>query len=265
MNGPVALLQASGVTKRYGSVTALEDVSFGVHRQEVACLLGDNGAGKSTLIKLLSGVVAPDAGVIRISGSAVTLHSPRDALGHGIATVYQDLALVPLMSVYRNFWLGNEPSRGRAVFRHLDKRYACQVAQKQLDEIGIAIGDLERPISDLSGGQRQCVAIARAAYFGAKVVILDEPTASLGVRQAALVLRYIRSARDRGLAVVFITHNVHHALAVGDTFTVLQRGNVSASFTKGTMSDHEVETLMAGGREGMAIIEAIINDGSPVD
>jgi simple sugar transport system ATP-binding protein len=259
---PDVALEASHVTKHYDSVTALDDVSFRACRGQVSCLLGDNGAGKSTLIKLLSGAARPDDGEIRAGGEAVSLRSPRDALARGIATVYQDLALVPLMPVYRNFWLGHEPARGNLLSRRIDKRYACSVAQKQLDEIGIVIEDLERPLSELSGGQRQCVAIARAAYFGASVLILDEPTASLGLRQAALVLRYIRSSRDRGLAVVFITHNVHHALAVGDHFTMLELGKVSATFAQGTKSDHEVETLMAGGREGLALIDEAVRPNS---
>ena len=262
MTAPGSFLEAVQVTKRYESVTALRKVTFQVRRSEVACLLGDNGAGKSTLIKLLAGVAQPDEGTIRVDGAPVSLRSPRDALRLGIATVYQDLALVPLMPVYRNFWLGHEPTRGWVPFRRLDRRYACTVAQKQLDDIGIVIEDLERPLSELSGGQRQCVAIARAAYFGAGVLILDEPTASLGLRQAALVLRYIRSARDRGLAVVFITHNVRHALAVGDTFTVLERGAVSATFAKGEMSDQDVEILMSGGRRGIALIEEAIGDAA---
>lgn len=256
MTGPV--LEASHVTKSYEALTALRDVSFQAHPSQVSCLLGDNGAGKSTLIKLLSGVERPDAGEVLIDGAAVTLRSPKDALARGVATVYQDLALVPLMPVYRNFWLGHEPARGNFLTRRIDKGRACAIAQQQLEEIGVVIEDLERPLSHLSGGQRQCVAIARAAYFGARVLVLDEPTASLGLRQAALVLRYIRSARARGLAVVFITHNVHHALAVGDYFTILELGQVTAAFAKGTKTDDEVETLMAGGKRGLALIDEAV-------
>jgi simple sugar transport system ATP-binding protein len=262
VSGPNAVLEASRVAKYYESIVALNDVSFAAYQSQVSCLLGDNGAGKSTLIKLLSGVEQPDAGVISVESAEVAMRGPRDALALGVATVYQDLALVPLMSVYRNFWLGREPMRGKLVTRRIDKKEACRIAQEQLHEIGVDIDDLERPINELSGGQRQCVAIAKAAYFGAKVLILDEPTASLGVRQAALVLRYTLAARDRGLAVVFITHNVHHALAIGDHFTVLSLGQVAAKFERGEKSVQEVELLMAGGRQGIELIDDVIGERS---
>jgi simple sugar transport system ATP-binding protein len=262
VSGPNAVLEASRVAKYYESIVALDDVSFTAYQGQVSCLLGDNGAGKSTLIKLLSGVEQPDAGAISVESAEVAMRSPRDALALGVATVYQDLALVPLMSVYRNFWLGREPMHGNVLTRRIDKKEACRIAQGQLHEIGVDIDDLERPISELSGGQRQCVAIAKAAYFGAKVLILDEPTASLGVRQAALVLRYTLAARDRGLAVVFITHNVHHALAIGDHFTVLSLGHVAAKFERGEKTAQEVELLMAGGQQGIELIDDAIRERS---
>jgi simple sugar transport system ATP-binding protein len=171
--------------------------------------------------------------------------------------VYQDLAVVPIMPVFRNFWLGREPHRGWGPMRRFDKARACEVVQHELAQIGILVEDVHRPMSTLSGGQRQCVAIARAAYFGAKVLILDEPTSALGIKEAAIVLRYIQGARDRGLGVVFITHNLHHAIPVGDRFTILEHGVVSASFEKGELAMEQVADLVSGGAEGRTIRDAL--------
>jgi simple sugar transport system ATP-binding protein len=243
------LLVATGIRKAYGAVVALDGVHIHVHPGQVTCLLGDNGAGKSTLIKILSGVTEPDAGEIRVGGELVRFRSARDALDRGIATVYQDLAVVPIMPVYRNFFLGREPRIGRGVFRRFDKKSAKRVTGEELRRIGIDIGDVQRPIATLSGGERQCVAIARAVHFGARVLILDEPTSALGVREAEIVLRYIRRARRQGIGVVFITHNVHHAFPIGDSFTILQRGRLSQTFRKDELSRSDLLTHMAGGEE----------------
>ncbi len=262
MTQPEPLLAAHQVTKRFGTVAALQNVSFSVHRGEVTCLLGDNGAGKSTLIQIFSGVFPPDSGTLKLDGQDVRFRGPMDALDRGIATVYQDLAVVPIMPVYRNFWLGREPNRGWGPFRRFDKSRASRTVQHELAQIGIELDDVRRPISTLSGGQRQCVAIARAAYFGAKVLILDEPTSALGIKEAAIVLRYIQEARGRNLGVVLITHNLHHAIPVGDRFTILEHGMVSASFGKGDLTFEQVADLVSGGTEGRTIREALAASGN---
>ncbi|MFM9107101.1 MAG: ATP-binding cassette domain-containing protein [Chloroflexota bacterium] len=247
--GETPLLEVRHVSKHFGSVIALQDVSMSVYAGEVMCLLGDNGAGKSTLIKILSGVHQPSDGVFLVEGSPVSFASPREALDAGIATVYQDLAMVPLMSVARNFFLGSEPTLGWGPFRRFDLATADRVTREELAKMGIRLRDTEQPVGTLSGGERQCVAIARAVYFGAKVLILDEPTAALGVKEAGVVLRYIAQARARGLGVIFITHNVHHAYPIGDRFTLLNRGRSYGTFSKTEVSREEVVTMMAGGEE----------------
>jgi simple sugar transport system ATP-binding protein len=175
--------------------------------------------------------------------------SPRDALALGIATVYQDLAMIPLLSISRNFFLGSEPTRGRGPFRRFDIRTADRITRDEMAKMGIQLRDTAQPVGTLSGGERQSVAIARAVYFGAKVLILDEPTAALGVKEAGVVLRYIAQARARGLGVIFITHNVHHAYPIGDRFTLLNRGRSYGTFRKAEISREEVVSMMAGGEE----------------
>jgi simple sugar transport system ATP-binding protein len=216
---------------------------------QVHCLLGDNGAGKSTLIKTLSGVHKPTSGEFFVEGKQVVFNSPRDALDHGIATVYQDLAMIPLMSVMRNFFLGREPTKGIGPVRWFDTQFAEDVTREEMKKIGIDVRDPQQAVGTLSGGERQCVAIARAVYFGAKVLILDEPTSALGVRQTAMVLKYINLVRERGLGVIFITHNVRHAHAVGDKFTVLNRGATFGTRTRSDVDMDELQSLMAGGQE----------------
>ena len=244
-----AVLEARDLCKNYGNILALRGVSTSVHAGSVTCVLGDNGAGKSTFIKILSGVHQHDTGELRVDGEPIRLTSPRDALDRGIATVYQDLALVPLMSIWRNFFLGAEPTRGVGPFRRFDVDFARRTTRAELAAMGIDIRDPDQPIGQLSGGERQSVAIARAVYFGARVLILDEPTSALGVKQAGVVLRYIVQARDRGLAVVFITHNPHHAYPVGDRFLILNRGQSLGHFAKSEISRDELTKLMAGGAE----------------
>jgi simple sugar transport system ATP-binding protein len=243
------MIDVRQISKYFGNVTALQDVSMNVYAGEVMCLLGDNGAGKSTLIKTLSGVHKPSAGEFYVEGEPVSFNSPRDALNLGIATVYQDLAMIPLMAIWRNFFLGQEPTRGWGPFRRFDSAAAREVTRRELAAMGIDIRDPDQPVGTLSGGERQSVAIARAVHFGARVLILDEPTSALGVRQAGLVLRYIARARDRGVGVVLITHNPHHAHPVGDRFLVLNRGRAVGEFAKGEISRDELTRLMAGGAE----------------
>ncbi len=243
------VLEARNISKVFGRVIALNDVSLSVRAGEVNCLLGDNGAGKSTLIKTLSGVHRPDEGQLLMDGAPVTLASPRDAQARGIATVFQDLAVLPLMSISRNFFLGNEPTKGSGPFRRFDMGYADRTAREKMHEIGIDVRDTAQLVGTLSGGERQTLAIARAEYFGARVLILDEPTSALGVKQAAIVLRHIVKARARGLAVIFITHNVQHALPVGDKFTILSHGRSEGVFKRGEVSLDQLLGLMGGGEE----------------
>jgi simple sugar transport system ATP-binding protein len=242
-------LEVRDLGKRYGTVLALRGVSTRVHLGTVTCVLGDNGAGKSTLIKILSGVHQHDAGELLVDGVPTRMASPREALDRGIVTVYQDLALVPLMAVWRNFFLGHEPTRGVGPFRRFDVRFARRTTRAELAAMGIDLRDPDHPVSQLSGGERQSVAIARAVYFGARMIILDEPTSALGVKQAGVVLRYIAQARDRGLAVILITHNPHHAYPVGDRFLILNRGRSVGDFARADITRDALTRLMAGGTE----------------
>ncbi len=243
------LLELDNISKYYGNIIALRDVSTFVNQGEVTCVLGDNGAGKSTFIKILSGAHQQTEGVIRMNGEEVRFDSPRDALAKGIATVYQDLAMVPLMSVWRNFFLGSEPTKSLGPLKWIDKREAKHIAVTEMRKMGIDIRDPEQPVGTLSGGERQSVAIARAGYFGAKVLILDEPTSALGVKQSGVVLKRIVEARNQGLAVIFITHNPRHAYPVGNRFMILNRGHSMGSFAKEEISIDELTRLMAGGAE----------------
>ncbi|HSK99151.1 MAG TPA: ATP-binding cassette domain-containing protein [Rubrobacteraceae bacterium] len=249
MESTTPIIALRNVSKYFSSVIALEDISMTVRAGEVMCLLGDNGAGKSTLIKIVSGVHRPDKGALLVENEEVNFDSPRDAIERGIATVYQDLAMIPLMGLSRNFFLGREPTKGAGPFKRFDMTFADRVTREELDKIGIQVRDTSQPVATLSGGERQSVAIARAIYFGAKVLILDEPTSALGVKQASIVLRYIARAREQGVAVVFISHNVHHAYAIGDRFTVINRGRSEGTFERENISIQELEKLMAGGAE----------------
>ena len=242
-------LELKDVGKSFGSVIALQNVSVKVRKQAVTCILGDNGAGKSTLIKTLSGVHKPTEGVYEVDGQPVSFGSPRDALANGIATVYQDLATIPLMSIWRNFFLGNEITKGWGPFRRLDVKKMKELSKQQLLEMGIDLRDTNQQIGTLSGGERQAVAIARAVYFGANVLILDEPTSALGVRQSGIVLKYVLAAKDRGVSVVFITHNPHHAYLVGDYFYLLNRGQLANEFRRDNVELDELTKAMAGGAE----------------
>ncbi|WP_252975314.1 ATP-binding cassette domain-containing protein [Janibacter melonis] len=243
--GVQPLVVMDDVGKSYGNVRALRGVSLEVYPGEVTCVLGDNGAGKSTLIKIMAGLHEHTEGTFTVNGISRNLASPRAAQQLGIATVYQDLALAPLMSVWRNFFMGNEVRRGP----FLDGATMRRVADEELQKMGIHIGDLDRPVGGLSGGQKQCIAIARAIYFGAKVIILDEPTAALGVRQSGVVLKYIAKARDAGLGVVFITHNPHHAYLVGNHFVILKLGRVVLDAHRDEITLDELTAEMAGGQE----------------
>jgi len=238
-------LELRNVSKIFGTVIALKDVSVSIPLAEVTCILGDNGAGKSTLIKVLSGVHKADEGEYLINGAAVHFESPREALDSGIATVYQDLAVQPLMSIWRNFFLGNERHSG-GMMKIAEQK---QIVREQMDLMGIKLRDVDQAVGTLSGGERQAVAIARAIYFGAKILILDEPTSALGVKQAGVVLRYIAQTKQRGVGVVFITHNPHHAYLVGDSFYLLNRGQILDRHEKANVAIDELIREMSGGAE----------------
>lgn len=253
------VLELKRVDKSFGPIDVLHEISLKVHAGEVLCLLGDNGAGKSTLIRTLAGVHKPTRGEILMDGEAVHFERPKDAADRGIATVHQFGGTFPLMSIGRSFFVGAEPTKGWGPFKVFDRKHANEVAVKAVQSFGITrIDDGDRLVGGLSGGERQSLAIARAVHFGARVLILDEPTAALGVKQAAHVLRIVNEAKKRGLAVIFITHQVMHAMAVGDHFAVLIRGAIAADFRKGQKTREEITDLMAGG-ETMADLEASID------
>jgi simple sugar transport system ATP-binding protein len=255
------IVELRNVTKRFFGVTDVKDFSLALHPGEVVCLLGENGAGKSTVIKILTGVENATSGEIMVDGRPVHFHSPKDAREKGIATVYQEIATLPLMSVARNFVLAAEPTTGRGLFRRLDMEKASSIALMRLRELGIAnVLDGNQLVGTLSGGQRQALAIARAVHFGARVLILDEPTAALGVRESATVLRLIDTVRARGVAVLFITHNAYHAYSTGSRFIVLRRGESIASFDKSERSIGEVIELMAGGAELKSLLSRAESD-----
>jgi simple sugar transport system ATP-binding protein len=253
MTAPI--VEMRNIKKHFGHVIALNGVSFDVQAGECHCLLGDNGAGKSTFIKTMSGVFRPSEGEMLVDGKTVAFESPRDAMSAGIATVYQDLAMIPLMSVSRNFWMGREPEKGFWPLRTLDQARADAITLAEMKKMGINLRGPDQAVGTLSGGERQTVAIARAVYFGAKVLILDEPTSALGVRQTANVLSTVDRVRKQGIGVVFITHNVRHALAVGDRFTVLNRGQTLGTARRGEVDAPALQDMMAGGQE-LATLEA---------
>jgi simple sugar transport system ATP-binding protein len=252
------ILALENVSKRFGSVLALQNITMRLKEGEVHCLLGDNGAGKSTLIKTLAGVHKPTDGQYLVDGKPVVFNSPSEALDMGVATVYQDLALVPLLSVARNFFMGREPMKKLlGIVPVMDIDYAAATARDKLAEMGIMVRDPHQAIGTMSGGEKQCLAIARAIHFGARVLILDEPTAALGVKQSFNVLKLIYKARERGISVIFITHNVHHAYPVGDSFTLLNRGKSLGTFTKDTVSKDALLDMMAGGAEMQTLMSEL--------
>ena len=243
------LIEMNDVGKSYGAIRALSGINLSVSAGEVTCVLGDNGAGKSTLIKIMSGLHGHTEGTLKVDGEEVHFGSPREALDHGIATVYQDLAVVGLMEVWRNFFLGSELTSGKYPLAPMKIKEMREIADTELKKMGITVKDINQPIGTLSGGQRQCVAIARAVYFGARVLILDEPTAALGVKQSGVVLKYTAAARDAGLGVVFITHNPHHAYLVGNHFIILKLGKRVLDKKRSEVTLEELTAEMAGGRE----------------
>ena len=247
--GKVPLVELKNVGKSYGNITALKDICLRVHAGEVTGILGDNGAGKSTLIKIIAGLHQQTEGDLLVDGESIRFASPKDALGKGIATVYQNLAVVPLMPVWRNFFLGQELRRSRRSRSRWTPTRCGPPRSPSWRKMGIELPDVDAPIGSLSGGQRQCVAIARAVFFGARVLILDEPTAALGVKQSGVVLKYITAAKEAGFGVVFITHNPHHAHMVGDHFVLLNRGRQKLDCTYDDITLEHLTQEMAGGDE----------------
>lgn len=241
------LVQMEDIGKTYGAIRALRGINLRVNAGEVACVLGDNGAGKSTLIKIISGLHSHTEGTMRVDGEVVSFASPRDALGHGIATVYQDLAVVSLMEVWRNFFLGSEMAASGFPLSGLKIKDMRRIADEELRKMGIVVKDINQPIGTLSGGQRQCVAIARAVYFGARVLILDEPTAALGVAQTEQVLELVARLAQQGLAVVLISHNLHDVFAVADRITVLRLGRNIALYQREETTQQEVVGAITAG------------------
>ena len=244
------LIETKELVKKFGSFAALNGVSLKVYPGEVHALLGDNGAGKSTLIKALSGVHQPTSGKILVEGKETKFNSPRDASEVGIGTVYQDLALNSLTSVTRNFFLGRELKFGNGPFGILKMKKMHNIAIEEMAKIGIKIEDPEQPVGTMSGGQRQTLAIARAIYFGAKVLILDEPTSALGQKQQMEVLKTIKKVQQLGnIAIILITHNEIHARLIADRYTFISLGEVIGSGTSKDLEGDDIRRLMAGGAE----------------
>jgi simple sugar transport system ATP-binding protein len=243
------VVKMENITMRFGQVVALEQVDFEVKRPEVMALLGDNGAGKSTLIKILTGVYRPSSGRILIEGQPVEIRSPQDARTLGIETAYQDLALVNSMSIGRNFFLGREPTRQIGPFRWLDVGRMARETGQSLAEIGIRVRSANEKVGKLSGGERQSIAIGRAVHFGVKLLILDEPTSALSVAESRKVLEYTLNAKERGLSVIFITHNVHHVMQVADRYTIIRHGQNVGTYDRGQLTADDIANLITGERE----------------
>ncbi len=243
------VVEMKNIVKRFGTVEALRGVDFTVHTGEVQALLGDNGAGKSTLIKVLTGVHAPTSGEVILDGQPVKINSPADARALGIETCYQDLALVPLMSIWRNFFLGRELGTQIGPIKWLARKEMAEQCRAALHDIGIEIRSPEDKVGKLSGGERQSIAIGRAIHFGAKLLILDEPTSALSVAETRKVLTYITNAKERGLPVIFITHNVNHVYDVSDSYTIIRHGEKVGTYQKGELTQKDIADLITGARE----------------
>ena len=243
------VIEIKNISKSFGNVNAINNVSLKVYKNEILCLLGDNGAGKSTLIKILAGVFKPDKGEIFVFNKQKTFESSKDSINLGIRTVFQDLAIFPLMNIAENFFVGSEPEKKIGFIKLLDIKKMHLVAQEGFQKIGLTNIDTTRAVSTLSGGQRQTLAIARAEHLGAKILILDEPTSALGVKQASIVLKYILEAKKRGIAIVFITHNVSHALTIGDKYAILKNGKLDSYFDRKKVNETKLLNMMSGGNE----------------
>jgi simple sugar transport system ATP-binding protein len=251
------LIELQRVTAHYGSVAALSRVSATVPAGEITCVLGENGSGKSTLVAVLSGLRRHDEGQLLLEGGPVHFSSPRQARAAGIATVWQDLAVAPLLSIWRNFFLGAEPTRGPWPLRRLDVDRARETTVRAMARVGVAGLDPDQLASTLEAGARQSLAIARALHFGAKALIVDEPTAPMTVAQQTLLLQSIVAARGQGLAVLLVTNNPRYAHLVGDRFLLLAHGQVAGTLTRDDVDASDLTRLMAGGEEFGALTEAL--------
>lgn len=244
---PTPLVEMRGISRSFGHITALQNLDFTLYRGEVLALLGDNGAGKSTLIKILTGVYPPTSGQLLFDGNQVHLNSPQDARALGIETVYQDLALVPRLSIARNFYLGREKIKKTGPFPFLDRATMDAEATDALKAIGIHIRNPGEPVASLSGGERQSIAIGRAVHFGSHLLIMDEPTSALSVGETRKVLGYITAAKERALSVIFITHNIHHVFEVADRMTILNHGQKVGDYNREEVIPDEVAQMVMGG------------------
>ncbi len=246
MSDDAPLLEARGISKRFGGVHALENVDFSVDAGEVVALAGDNGAGKSTLTKIISGVFPPDSGVLYYQGSRVAFANPQDARARGIETIYQDLALADNLDVGANVFLGREPMTRRFFLPVIDRARMRAGAAQTLDRLDIGLDRLDRPVRALSGGQRQCVAIGRALHWNARVLIMDEPTAALGVPEQRKVIALIQSLKAHGVGIVFISHNLADIFAVADRIVVLRRGVNAGERPRAAANPDEIVRMMVG-------------------
>ncbi len=259
------ILEVDHLGIRFEQITALEDVTVDLYPGEVTCVLGHNGAGKSVFIKALCGVHQPSSGQVKLDGDPVSLDSPRRARALGIFAVHQDLALVPLLSLWRNFFLGAEPVHGWGIFRQFDAGYARATLAAEMDKLGMEVGDPDRAARTLSGGERQAVAIARALYHGARVLVLDEPTTALGAQQAGTVLRLIRRTAERGTAVVLVSPRLEHTYPIGDRFLVFRRGHLAADLRKDQVTQDQLSEMLAGGTEREQIEAALLAEDDHED
>lgn len=248
-NGRPVVIEMKNIFKRFGSVEALRGVDFTVKKGEVHALIGDNGAGKSTLIKVLTGVYDLTKGEIFFEGNPIKIKSPTDARAIGIETAYQDLALVPLMSIWRNFFLGREITTNLGVAKWLHQKEMAKQCRDALSDIGIEIRSTEEKVGTLSGGERQSIAIGRAIYFGAKLLILDEPTSALSVAETNKVLTYIENCQANDLPVILITHNVNHIYQCSDRYTIIRQGVRVGTYQRGELSQQDIADLITGARE----------------
>jgi simple sugar transport system ATP-binding protein len=241
-----ALVEMNRISRRFGHVTALTSVDLNLFSGEVLALLGDNGAGKSTLIKILTGVYQQTEGTIQFDGANVDISSPGVARSLGIETVYQDLALIPRMSISQNFYLGRELTKPVGPFVVLDRERMRNESQSALADIGIHVRDTDEPVGSLSGGERQSIAIGRAVHFGSRVLILDEPTSALSIGETRKVLSYIKIAKDKGMSVIFITHNLHHVFEVADRLTILDHGTTLGTYQKDDVTEDQIADMIMG-------------------
>lgn len=251
------VLELRGLSVRHGGVPALDRVGVTLEGGRITCVLGENGSGKSTLVGVLSGLQRHGSGELRVAGRPMRFRSPRQARAQGIATVWQDLAIAPLMSVWRNFFLGAEPTRGPWPLRRLDVATACEVTSSAMARVGVTGLDPEQPASALQPGERQSLAIARSLHFGARVLVIDEPTTPMTLAQRGVVLQSVVTARDEGLAVVFVTHSPQHAHLVGDRFLLLARGRVAGDLTRDDVDADDLTRLVAGGDELSRLTETL--------